>query len=224
MKSFLLVLGLLAVTCSACFAQSLCRFGIGTPLLAKANMAFGSKMKSSPFICSGVDLVLQVNGYDEQAISFFLLAGLEYDAQSFRISGADRIISERYFANINPSVLIPSKWEKLKYNVGVGTLVAVGQSVGTSSYNGTIATFYADVDSLADQLEHYSRKIVPFISLGLVFEPGKHFKLQFLLQQTLMGSYETGAKISYWYSYYDRREFAISYLPLYGGLRFLYLF
>ena len=214
--------------CSICIAQTnTCEFGVSLPVCLKANIVQPANGTHSVFGRSGFDAVLKVKGADEHAMSFMQVIGWEFDQTAFTISSGHMLRTTAHCININPSVLLSSKWETIRYSIGIGTLINVGNGLEESENNISSAggnnSWYTNLDTLDRMMNDAKRKFIPFISLGLHCKVRKHLEGQLMLEQTLINFYEPNATISYVRNY-ATYYFPIGHQPLYIGLRFFYFF
>ncbi len=207
-----------------CYGQApVLEAGFSAPIFLKVNTTPDPKAKSSVLGATGIDFVLQVNGADENTMSFVQTIGITDDKRSFRTEPGSEIRTGLYFLNINPSVLIRSKWDNIKYSIGIGALVNIGQAVETSTSTNSTGTFYSSVDSATKQVADNSRGVIPFISLGVTWNIRKHLRAQLLVEPTLINFYEPDAKITYNINYVVK-DIPLSYQPVYFGVRVFYFF
>lgn len=170
--------------------------GAAVPVFLKINAGVGSQGKNAMNAATGIYLALQMKGVDERAMSFLQMIGITDDKRSFQPEAGTKITTGLFFLNVNPTILIPSKWDNIKYNVGVGALINLGQSVEFSTSTQSSGTLYTSDDSVGRKIAEYSRNIIPFISLGVTWEIKKHFRAQFLAEPTLLNFYQPDSKIN----------------------------
>ncbi len=220
-KPLIYAVALFPITCSG--QTSMVETGVSVPMFLKVNADFTPRLKSSVIGATGIDFAIKVNGSDENSLSYLQLIGFMNDKRSFQIEPGSKIISEFYFININPSVLIKSKWDNMKFSFGIGGLINIGQDIGTSSSKNTSGNNYTNLDSSYQIIISNSRNIIPYISFGGVWDIRKHIKAQLLVQPTVHNFYEPGTKIEYKINN-SEKEIQLSYLPVYFGLRLFYFF
>jgi hypothetical protein len=220
-KAFVCVVVLLPLICSG--QSSKIEAGISVPLFFKVNTDFTSQLKNTITCASGIDFAIKVNGQDENSMSFLLLIGLLNDKRSFQMEPGSEISTGLFYLNINPSVLIRSKWDNLKFNIGIGGLINVGQNFSSSTSTPSSRVSYTNVDTNYQIINSNSRLLIPYISLGVLCDIRKHIKAQLLVEPTLQNYYEPGTKIAYQINY-NRKEFSVGYQPVYFGLRLFYFF
>ncbi|MGN6568323.1 MAG: hypothetical protein ACTHJ0_10245 [Flavipsychrobacter sp.] len=176
----------------------------------------------------GFNGVVHVHGTEENDMSFVLNAGVMDDIRKFNVTFQDKVKSSLYFININPSVLIPSRWPQLQFCLGIGALVQVGQKVSFSwgkSYQG--AGYVTSTDSIANYLSTKSRNIMPYISLGMAWDIRQRVKAELTIQPTLLNLYDPGTDVSVAYNtgyLYGTTSFRFNYQPVYVGFKFYYFF
>jgi len=207
-----------------CHGQNLFEVGVGLPLYLKVNTDFGNKLNNNPIGSTGLDATIKINGRTETSISFQQILGITYDRIYFRPEEGTTLFTERLLFNINPSVMIPSKWQNMKYNIGLGVLLNLGESVSTSTNSSATVGVFNGVDSIQKQLLENSASIIPFITIGAVWEIKKHIRVQVSAEQTLLNFYRHGAEITYQQGYYQYVTIPVSYQPLYLGVRLFYFF
>jgi len=207
-----------------CGQANLFEVGLGVPLYLKVNTASGTVANESILGATGVEIAVKINGSEENAIAFQQVIGITYDRIYFPPQEGTTLFSERLLANINPSVIISSKWPNLKYNIGFGALLNMGESVSTSTNSSATMGVFNSVDTIQSQLLGKSSTITPFISLGLVWEIKKHLRAQISAEQTLLNFYQPDTKITYQQGYYQYVTLPVSYRPLYFGIKLFYFF
>ena len=197
------------------------QFGASIPVFLKANTDIGAQVKSPVFLASGLELALMINGTEERSMSFMPAVGIFGDNRSFTTEKGSHINTTLYFINIHPSVLIASKWDNIKYSIGIGALVNIGNGVSVSSNSNSSGTFYTDPDTIGKKLNNNGRNIIPFVSLGATCTINKHFMLQAVIQPTLLNYEEPGTTLKYTISY-KTQYISLSYQPVYFGFRIFY--
>ncbi len=219
-----------AIFCAAallpmiCFGQaSKLEVAVAIPLFLKVNEDINSQAKSSLLGATGIDLAIKVNGADENAMSFLQIIGLVDDIRSFETEPGSRIKTGLFFININPSVLVKTRWDNLKFSIGMGGLINIGESLESSTTTQSSGRYYTSIDSIEQVFKNNSRGLIPYISLGVMWNIRKHLKAQLLVEPTLLNFYEPDTKITYTINY-SLRNFALSYQPVYFGIRLFYFF
>ena len=225
--SITIILFLAAYSPNSSAQSSTFDFGASLPIFLKANIVQPSNGVHSLFGRSGLDAALKIGGADEHAMSFMQIIGWEFDETSFTLAKGHMLRTTAHCINVNPSVLLSSKWEPLRYSIGIGTLINIGNGLEESENNqpgnGGNNRWFTNLDTLDRMLNDAKRKFMPYLSLGLHYKVRKHLEGQLLLEQTLINFYEPDANISYvrnYVTYY----FAIGNQPLYIGLRVFYFF
>lgn len=197
--------------------------GIATSFIFKINTIQHTNIRSSPFSTIGLDMAFKINGYDENSVSFLQLAGFYYDRVSYPVEPGNKIITENYFVNINPSILLPSKWNNIKYNIGIGALWYLDRSLVIKSDEQSIGSFSANLDSAVEILTLKSRNVIPFISVGIMWEINNHFKTQISVRQDLLDHFQPNTDLTY-YKNREPKQLNINYRPANFTLSFLYFF
>ncbi|MCD6013755.1 MAG: hypothetical protein K0Q79_3617 [Flavipsychrobacter sp.] len=215
---------LLIIFPTLCAAQTTATFGITTPILCKINSGFNNSMRAELFGATGVGAALKVSGSDENSLTYLQVAGLNIDRLAFRVAPGHSLFIEQLQLDINPNVLIPSKWEKLKYSVGFGALFTLAQGGGSASYGQSYNSVIAfDADSAKKYIDEKTRRIVPYFKLGLVWEVHRNCNIEIMASQTLLNYFDEGAKFGYSLNY-QYQEVPVGCQPAYFGLRFFYYF
>ncbi len=196
---------------------------IAIPLFLKVNGDLNSHAKSSMLGATGIEAAIKVNGTGESAMSFLQIIGLLDDKRSFQTEPGSEISTGLFFLDVNPNVLIRTKWDDLKFSIGIGALINVGQSIESSTSTQSSGTYYVKEDSIDQVINNNSRGIIPYLSLGAVYTIRKHLKAQALLQPTLVNFYDPDTKITYNINY-SLKNFPLSYQPVYFGVRLFYFF
>jgi hypothetical protein len=124
------------------------------------------------------------------------------------------------FLNVNPSVLLKTKWDNVQLSIGIGALVKLSQSFQFSS-NTSSGIYSAGFDSSDLEYKRNSRGVLPYVSFGAIWTIKQHLKLQGLITPTLLDFYDGRAKINY-YVNQTKMEYPMNYKPLYFGLRLFY--
>lgn len=204
-------------------------FGLSAPVYfrpAHPHEVYNKHMNL--FGAIGLNGVVQVHGTEENDMSFILNAGVMDDVRKFNVTFQDRLKSSLYFININPSVLIPSRWQHLQFCLGIGALVQVGQNVSFSwgrSYQG--AGYVTSPDSIGSYLSTKGRNIMPYISFGVAWDIRQRLKVELIIQPTLLNLYDPGTDVSVAYNtgyLYGTTFFKFNYQPIYVGFRLYYFF
>lgn len=169
----------------------------------------------------GIDGVLQIKGSDERSMSFVLNAGFTDDIRKFSLSYISKLKTSLYFIDINPSVVVPLRWTRIQFRMGIGALIQVGQSVslGGEPTSGP----YSNLDSMKQYLKTNSRGILPYIALGVSDDIGKHVRLEFTINPTLLDLYEPGTDMTFSYNN-GSTNLSYNYQPIYIGFRLFYFF
>ncbi len=198
-------------------------FGLSLPLYVKYNAIDGENRFQRLFGATGIDAVLKVNGTEENSMAFVMAIGEFVDVRPFRLDVNSKLTTSLTFFNINPMVSIPSKWPCIRYNLGFGLLVRMGQGLEFSSENATsYPGYYAtNLDTVDKILNNNSKIIIPFISGGVSADMGRHFQFQLTIQPTLFDFYEPGTHVNYATSF-SRHDFLLAYQPVYVGVRLYY--
>jgi hypothetical protein len=151
---------LLLLSKHTCRAQQPYNFAVSVPVLLKADLVSHTGENKHIFGATGVDVLVQANGIDQNAMAFIFAAGILYDDRSFPLEPGTKLTTNLALLSINPSVAIASRWPGIRYNVGIGTLIRLGQGVefatGTQSSGGV----YTRVDSVDYKLTRASRSII----------------------------------------------------------------
>lgn len=201
-------------------------FGLSTTVFFRPSETYINTYNHL-FGAIGLDGVLRVNGTEETDMSFVLNTGITDDIRKFDISVSAQVKTSLYFVNINPSVVIPSKWPHIQFCLGIGTLVRLGQDVVFSWDNSPSGGNYITVDSMNKLINANTRSVMPYMSFGISKDIRKHFRLEFTLRPTLINLYEPGTTINF--SYNSGNTFGstileLNYQPIYVGFRFFYFF
>jgi hypothetical protein len=203
-------------------------FGCSVPLYIKYNPVLDEDPLQRMFGATGIDACLKVNGTEDNSMAFIMSLGLLRDTRPFRLDISNKLTVNLYLLNINPTVAIPSRWQHIQYNLGIGTLVRLGQGLIVSTSTDTGPGYhYTSLDSVDKLLTNNSRGVTPYVSLGLTADIGKHFKLQFTLQPTFLNFYEPDTHVQFVissFSSYASSYFDMSYQPVYIGLKLYYFF
>jgi len=197
-------------------------FGLSAPLYVQYNTIDGENRFQRLFGAFGIDALLKVNGTEENSMSFIMAVGEFADVRPFRLDVSSKLTTDLLFLNINPMVSIPSKWPRIRYNLGFGLLVRLGEEVDFSSENSQYPGYYAtNLDTVSKILDSKSRGIIPFISAGVSADMGTHFQFQLSIQPTLFDFYEPDTHINYVTSF-SNHNFIMAYQPIYLGVRLYY--
>lgn len=207
-----------------CTAQTTATLAITTPILCKINSGFNNSMRAKPFGATGVGSALKVSGADENSLTYLQVVGFNMDWLTFRVAPGQNLFVEQWQLDVNPNVLIPSRWEHLKYTVGFGALFTLTQGGGSASYGESYTNVISfDEDSAKKYIEDKTRKVVPYFTIGLVWEVRHDCNIQLMVSQTLLNYFDEGAKFGYSVNY-NYQERPLSCQPAYFGLRFYYYF
>ena len=200
-------------------------FGLSAPLFFRPAEAHVDVFKHL-FGAIGLDGVMRVNGAEETAMAFVVNAGIFDDIRKFSTSVDTKVKNNLYFVNINPSVVIPSKWPDLYFSLGIGTLVRLGQDVSFSS-SASGQGGGNSLDSMDRFLNTNANPIIPYVSLGLQLDITDHMRLEFTLRPTLLNFYQPGATMNFTYNTGSSSGVSpidVNYQPVYAGLRVFYFF
>ncbi len=204
-------------------AQTTASFAITTPILCKLNSGFNNSMRADLFGATGTGAALKVSGTEENALAYLQVVGLNVDKLSFRVAPGQNLFIEQLQLDVNPNVLIPSRWEQLKYSLGFGALFTIAQGGGSAGYGQSYGAVSFNDDSVKKNVDDKTRKLVPYFALGLVWNVQRHCSIQLSVSQTLLNYFDEGAKFGYTLNY-QYQEVPISCQPAYFGLRFFYYF
>ena len=205
-----------------CYAQpDKFNFGFSVPLYLKYNVVNGENTYRRLFGATGIDALLKINGSGENSMSIVLDVGLTADSRPFRLDVSRKLRTDIFCLNINPSVTIPSKWQHIQYCLGIGTLVRLEQHVNFISKTEDPAGFNTGVDTVYSIINSKGRSIIPFISLGFSADVGKHLKLQFTVEPTLIDFYEPDTHVNY-IAPGSQHDFVMAYEPVYVGFKLCY--
>lgn len=226
MQKVLLILCLAIPT--LCTAQGhTIDFGLSTPLFFRPSLQHEiTEGHLHLFGVMGIDGVLRVKGTEENDMSFVMNVGISDDMRKYNAGYSMRVSNNLYFVNINPSVMVPSKWPNIQFCMGIGTLVRLGQGV-VYSWSATSMAGGTSLDSMDNLLTDNARNIIPYISLGLSDHISKHFRLELTIQPTLLNFYEPGTSIDFTYTTGNSSGstlFDLNYQPVYVGVRLFYFF
>jgi len=201
-------------------------FGLSTPLFfrrAHPNNEITDHLNL--FGAIGLDGVLRVKGAEETDMSFMLNAGITEDIRKFSINYISKVKTNLYFVNINPSVVIPSRWEHIRFCLGIGALVQFGQTIALAGV--TEGGGYSNAGSMDSLLRANGREIMPYISFGMSGDIGKHLRLELTVQPTLRNLYEPNTNMVFVYNTgytTGSANLELNYQPVYVGLRVFYFF
>lgn len=167
-----------------------------------------------------------MNGAEETDMSFMINTGITDDIRKYSPSVNTKIRNSLYFFNINPTVVIPSKWQHIQFCVGIGTLVRLGQDV-VFSWSASSTGRGTSIDSMNNLLNDNARSIIPYVSFGVADDITNHLKLEFTIQPTLLNFYEPGTDMNFYYATansYGSKLLQLNYQPVYVGFRLFYFF
>lgn len=206
-----------------CSAQTTIDFAVTTPILCRFNTYVRSEVKTDPFGATGVGIACKVSGVDENALSFVQNIGLNVDRMSFNVAKACTLYVDKIHLDVNPGVLVPSKWASVSYYVGFGGLITLTQGEGSSASTGSNGITSFSEDSVALTVNDKVRKFVPYLCLGVAWRVQKHCTIQLQASQTLLNYFDEGAHFGYSFNY-THYDVKVSSQPAYIGLRFYYYF
>ena len=193
--------------------------GITVPCYIKTNVWGSSQVTQSMFGLTGLDAVLKIYGHTENSMSFIQSIGINTEKIVYKVAPGSKIYIDNAYLKINPSVTIPGKWKNIQYSLGIGVLWIMDNNTGAE--NSSNGVFYADVDSISHTLSYNSRKIIPFIALGLCYDITHRIKLQFSIEQTFLKYYEPNTEINYRINGIQN-VMVINYEPTYIGVKCFY--
>ncbi|MBS1689648.1 MAG: hypothetical protein JSS96_13050 [Bacteroidetes bacterium] len=201
-------------------------FGLSAPLYFRTAHAHEKLSNNwNLFGLIGLDGVLCVKGAEPGSMSFVLNAGITDDIRKFSVDYSTKLKTSLYFININPSVIIPSRWDHIRFCLGIGALIQTGQKVALSRE--TVSGGYSNVPDVDSVLKANGRGIMPFMSLGISDDIGKHMRLELRVQPTLLNLYEPNTDMVFNYGNQYRSSSSIlhlNYQPVYVGLKLFYFF
>jgi hypothetical protein len=178
------------------------------------------------FGAMGVDGVLRIGGTEETDMSFVMNAGIADDIRKYNVSVDYKVRNSIYLLNINPSVVIPSKWQHIQFILGIGTFVRLGEDV-SFSWGSSVPGGGTTTDSMNRLLRTNARNIIPYVSLGLAGDVSRHTRLAFTIQPALLNFYESDTKLQFTYTTGTSSGGSLvelNYRPIYVGLRLFYFF
>ena len=195
--------------------------GVSAPVYFRPSQAHTYSNGYHWFGAFGLDGVLRINGTEEQAMGMELNAGIAEDMRIFGIDADTKFKTGIFFVNINPTATIPSGWKGVRFCLGIGALIWLGQNetVVTSSASQSFLYISTNLDSMDKLLNAHTRPVMPYISLGISRELTTHIGLEFTIRPTLLNLYDPGTRWGDTLSYID-----LSYQPVYVGFRLSYFF
>ena len=195
--------------------------GISAPVCLKYNESRAAHVSNSLWGLKGLEFALSVKS-PEKGISFNLFTGLSHDKVAYKIFDGTRIYTNNLSFSFNPNMYIPSKWSNIKYCLGIGAFLTMTTDAGMQSSldNQAISAY---LDTAVKQLVDKKAPIVPYISFGLHQEVNNRFSLNWTIIQTLLNYYPVATYIDYNINGKSDR-IAMRYMPVYFGVRAVYLF
>lgn len=197
-----------------------CEFGVSLPLFAKYPFGSHEDVFNAKLGVIGISAALRVAGADEQSMSMLQVISFQTDDIRYALSSNSRLGIQFYSLEINPNILMPSKWPNLHYVVGMGALISMGNVVSISSADNTIGV---DVVDIGHQLDQIRRVAAPFVTIGALYSYHNHIKIQACLQQLFLSFNDPESTFTYTDNHVTRTVIA-AYQPLYAGVRFYYFF
>jgi hypothetical protein len=197
-----------------------CEFGVSLPLFAKYPFGSHEDVFNAKLGVIGISAALRIAGADEQSMSLLQVISFQTDDIRYGLSSNSRLGIQFNSLEINPNILIPSKWLNIHYVVGMGALVSLGNVVRISASDNNIGV---DVDDIGHQLDQIRRVAVPFVNIGALYSYHNHIKIQACLQQSFLSFNDPESTFTYTDNQVTRTVIA-SYQPLYAGVRFYYFF
>jgi len=200
-------------------------FALSAPLYFRQAETYVDPF-SHLFGAIGLDGVLRVNGTEETDMSFLFNAGFADDIRKFNVSTSTTVKNSLYFININPSVVVPSKWPRVQFCLGIGTLVRLGQSV-SFSWGSSVPGPYTTTDSMNKFIDANSRTFMPYMSFGISKDLNRHFRFEGTIRPTLFNLYEPGSNINFYNNTGTSSGgtvLELNYQPIYVGVRLYYFF
>jgi len=201
-------------------------FGLSAPLYFRPAHPHNTYSEHyNLFGVIGLDGVLRVKGDEEGNMSFVLKAGITADIRKFNINYISKVKTNLYFFNINPSIVIPSRWEHIQFCLGIGALIQFRQTIAMAGV--TDGGGYSNAGTMDSLLKANGRGIMPYMSFGISGDIGKHLRLELIVQPTLRNLYEPNTNITFVYNTgytIGSTNLELNYQPVYVGLRLFYFF
>lgn len=178
------------------FAQKTVQWGATVQAAAKAGLISPEGAPYSVWGRAGASLAAYMEGNDEMSLSFIGRAGLSFDQTQYRIYSGSSFGMEHCAFVLHPEIVIPTRYTPLKITAGFALEwnLYSGQYVQTSEDQTGLGF---NLDEISDIIEERERKVIPVITLGILYQIRHHIWLQAFIHQYALNTLPGDPVISF---------------------------
>jgi hypothetical protein len=215
---------LILIQCSLTFAQkSLLHWGIAAQAAAKHDFFDNEGQPYLLFGKANMNLCVYMQDRDEMSISFGGKIGINLDLTQYVVFKGSVLGLENYSIVLNPEMLIPTRYPKLKVAAGFALDWKILSGMYESSTEDNTKWTGFDPGQAERIIEEYQRKVIPLITLGILYQIQADIWLQAIVQQSMLNSLPRDPVVSLWNNG-GRKDVRLHHQPTYFGLCLWYYF